>query len=242
MTQLDLFGEVENKAGSINGKRIFIFGTIPDFNKSEIKKQLEKRNVIFDNTLTKYCNLFILGNNPDEEVLQKYSLLEYDGYKIPKGTISDLYSILEGSYTCELKDVVKKVNITYDFIKQSQVVYISKDKPQHPLGQREILVPKKSNWQLKQTLGNIGAYTTTHFDPKTTDYIWLTKDIENKLKQGIQDDFIKYVSEVYNKSSADKFVYSFLKETNVLRFIERRCLDSGDKLTLGLLRESQKNL
>lgn len=242
MTQLNLFDDLQESYPPVTlSGRIYIAGRIPKHKKTELGKQLAAIGIDSDASLSKYTHAMVMGNSISERVLEDYSLLEYNGYQIPKISIADLFSILDGTSRIELKEVKKQINITSSFLEKSGFIELDKSQPQHRLGQREILMPKTMSPQFRQALGNIGIYCSTYYDSKTTDYILLTKETEVKIKNGIKNSFIKSFSEAYNKTDSGNFSYKFIRESEIIDFIDARCTMIGDSVTGELIRQVKNN-
>lgn len=248
---MDLFNN-----GLFENTRIYLSG---NFNtpKKQLIEKLEGEGAIMrtinDNGIfqllgiTKHTCVIVKGNNISTKDQEKIDLLISDGYNIPIISESELNDILLGKSYREFKEVDKNINITYDLIyssKYNKTEHLDFNEVTHNLGQKEIFIfkCKENKDTLLQSLGNIGAYPSDDFVPKTTNYCWVTKDTIDKLKIGVKDDFIKLIEDTYNGSDSTKFTYKFIFESEVIYWIECRSERVHDNITLGLIKRYKESI
>lgn len=238
LTILSEFPVNDVSGHTLTGKRIYFSGE--SISKADTNKRLKSIGAIIETTPTKFSNVFVIGDNQtDEEVLRIDTLL-HDGFNIPKITEAELDFIISNDKNeREFLDVKKDVNITYDFIFNSSVkkiMPVQREEFTHYLGQKNIFIykPIGDKNSLFQCLGNLGAVPVEYFDPNDIHYCWLTESTINKLRNGIKDDFIMHISNIYNSSACDKFTYKFILESEVLNFLEYRAKESNDDILIEL--------
>lgn len=238
MSEATLFDNIECQ-NPFNGVRVYLSGTFSRPN-SEIIFKLTNAGANTKMGLAKTTCVIIAGNNQSDKDLEKIDILSHDGFHIPIITEADALSIIAGEKDASFPEQTKNVNITYDFIFKSQVSKIQHFnffEHTHPLGQKELFLHEINGDQslLYQSLGNIGAYGNSEFDPKSIDFCWLKQETIDKLKQGEKDQFIDIITEKYNQSDSDKFTYKFVIESEAIYWMEYRATEVGDKLSLDLI-------
>lgn len=236
MSQLDLFeSEIENRKGA----RIYISGDF-GIESSVINIKLKQHGLIRDVTPSKNTNIVFIGRNPDLNAIERLSILKHDGFNVPTFTSKeDFIKLLKfGEYPCPMQLVVKDIRIDNDYIFKTKedIVDMPSEGFIHPLYQKNIFIDLEPiNYNLWQLLGNVGAYCYNVFNPSDIDYIWLSEEIINNLKNGREDSTISKIEKAYNESNAIKFYYQFIIGSDVLKFIKKRAEQGNDKASRKLL-------
>lgn len=184
--------------------------------------------------------VIIAGKDIPDVDNEKIQTLLHDGFHIPVISESECLSILSGNKTYTFTKPVKNVDINYDFIFKSKIPtlqHFNFYEYTHPLGQKEIFLHgiKGNKDLLYQSLGNIGAYSNSEFDPMLIDFCWLREDTIKKLRNGEKDEFIQLITEKYNSSSSIKFTYKFIVESEAIYWMLYRAKSVGDKLSIDYL-------
>lgn len=240
-----LFDNVESY-NPFNGIRIFLSGTFSRSNQ-EIDFKLTNAGAITKMGLSKATCVIIAGKNQSEKDLIKIDTLKHDGFFIPTISESEMDLILCRKMYREFKEPIKNVDITYDFIFNSlvpKIQHFNFYEYTHPLGQKELFIyaVTGSKGLLLQSLGNIGAYSSNEFDPKSIDYCWLKKETIDNLKVGIKDEFINIITNTYNNSDSDKFTYKFIIEAEAIHWMEYRATSIGDEISLDLISKYKESV
>ena len=224
------------------GARVYLSGTF-SVPKNVIGDKLESVGAILrsesgnDWGLSKFTRVIIAGDKQPEADIRKADILAHDGFHIPVISEHDIDLILEGKKDAKFPQVIKNVDITYDFIfnpKFQQIKHFNFYENTHPLSQKELFLYdiKGDKNLLYQSLGNIGAFSNTDFDPLSIDYCWLKKGTIDKLKKGEKDEFIQIITNKYNSSPNNKFTYKFIIEFEAIYWMLYRAKSIGDKLSL----------
>lgn len=238
MNEATLFDNIEHQ-NPFNGIRVYLSGTFSRPN-SEIIFKLTNAGANTKMGLAKTTCVIIAGSNQSDKDLEKIDILSHDGFHIPIIDETEALAIITGEKNASFYEPVKNVNITYDYIFNSRVPKIQHFnffEHTHPLGQKELFLHeiKGNQHLLYQSLGNIGSYGNSEFDPKSIDFCWLKQETIDKLRQGGKDRFIDIITEKYNQSDSDKFTYKFVIESEAIYWMEYRATEVGDKLSLDLI-------
>lgn len=224
------------------GARVYLSGTF-SVPKNVIGDKLESVGAILrsesgnDWGLSKFTRVIIAGDKQPEADIRKADILAHDGFHIPVISEHDIDLILEGKKDAKFPQVIKNVDITYDFIfnpKFQQIKHFNFYENTHPLSQKELFLYdiKGDKNLLYQSLGNIGAFSNIDFDPLSIDYCWLKKETIDKLKKGEKDEFIQIITNKYNSSPNNKFTYKFIIEFEAIYWMLYRAKSIRDKLSL----------
>lgn len=218
------------------GVKIYLSGTFSKPKKNIVLK-LKNAGAITDMGLSRKTYVVIAGSNQKRDVVLKIATLKNDGYNIPVISESDMYDLLSGKKYGEFKEPVKDIQIDYDFMFSKEFPkFIHMDSPvcPHVFGEKEVYIHGDwiETYPLRQALGNIGAYVATEFDPKYTDYCWLTSNTIRLLENNIKDDFINCIADTYNKSKSKKFTYKFVLSDEVVSWMKSRAIKIGDAISL----------
>lgn len=238
MSEATLFDNIEPK-NPFNGVRVYLSGSFSRPN-TEIIFKLTNAGANTKMGLAKTTCVIIAGYNQSDKDIEKIDILSHDGFHIPIINETEALSIIAGERDANFPEPVKSVNITYDFILNSRIPKIQHfdfHKYTHPLGQKELFLYEINGNKdlLSQSLGNIGAYSSSEFDPKSIDYCWLKKETIDNLKNGIKDKFIDIITNTYNKSDSDKFTYKFIIEAEAIYWMEYRATEIEDEVSLDLI-------
>ena len=265
--QLDMFAQTES-SNPLKGKRICLTGdfrmpqkelyaklksagveTIDRVSDSRTYKEGETIPPVKEST-----SFFVVGNNPNEDSLKRFSLNEHDGYHAKMINEDKLYALLSGNYTDEdfVPDTVEKclhLDINYynwtapvingkTFVSRvsSPLHYDIEDKL-NPISQKEIYVPAISGIDMGvfyQIIGNLGGYANKEYYDDTN-LIMLSDKTLYKLEQGIKDEVILGIENRYNKSNTKIFNVQFTSESDFINWVKQRMIIFPDESTLSLL-------
>lgn len=187
--------------------------------------------------LSKETCVIVKGKDVPEKDTTKILTLAHDGYHIPIISESDIDNILNGVKPSDFPTPIKSVDINFDFLFNSiipKIIHFNFYGYTHPIGQKNIFLHniRGNHFLLEQSLGNIGAYSCSSFDPYDVDYCWLKKETIDLLKNGEKDDFIKIITDSYNSSSNTKFTYKFIIESEAIYWMLYRAKEIGDRISL----------
>lgn len=203
---------------------------------------------------TKYIDVFVVGNNPDEDAIKRIELNKHDGFSPIVINEEKLFKFIDGKFSEEdYIPIVKKqliLNLGYynwtppiikgkSFVSRvSSPLKFDEDGKINPISQREIFVPDISGvdmYAFYQMIGNLGGYANReYFDD--TNLILLSDATLQNLEQGIKDDVILCIEDVYNKSDANMFNVQFTSEHDFIKWVKRRLEIFPDISTMDLLK------
>lgn len=199
-------------------------------------------------------SFFIVGNNPNEDSLKRFSLNEHDGYHAKMISEDKLYDYLKGIFTEEdiVPDTVEKklhIDISYynwiapiingkTFVSRvSSPLKYDEEGKENSISQKEIFVPKISGINMDafcQIIGNLGGYANReYFDD--TNMILLSDETLRNLEAGKKDEVILGIEDRYNKSNTKIFNIQFTSESDFINWVKRRMEIFPDKSTKKLL-------
>lgn len=251
-----LFSDIAEPIRPFDGVRVYLSGTfsVPQseiidklIDAGAIGQRIGPKGGLLPQNLAKTTCVIIAGKKQNESDLLKIETLAHDGYHIPIITEDEMNLIISGKKRRTFPLPTKKVDITFDFLfnsKVSKIIHFNFYEYTHPLGQKELFMHdiKGRKDLLLQSLGNIGAYSNSDFDPKTIDYCWLKKETIEKLKKGEKDEFIQIISNKYNSSNSDKFTYKFIIESEAIFWMEYRAKEIGDEISLDYITRYQQSI
>lgn len=266
--QLDMFAQAE-QPNPLKGKRICLTGEFR-MPQKELSSKLKAAGVdIVDRVsdtrsykegdaippVKESTNIFVVGNNPNEDSIKRFELNEHDGYHAKMIDENKLYDLLAGNFSEEdiFPDTVEKrlnIDISYynwtapiingkTFVSRvsSPLLYDAEGK-QNPISQKEVYVPEIPGIDMNviyQIIGNLGGYANKeYFDD--TNMIMLSNDTLRKLKEGIKDEVIIGIEDKYNKSNTKVFNIQFTSEFDFINWVKKRMEIFPDKSTISLLR------
>jgi len=220
------------------------------------KKEDKDDKKTFNYFPTKYVNYYVIGSNPKEDALKRIALNEHDGFHARIIDETKLYQFFDGIFTDNdfVPELVeKKISLDYSYYKWTAPTingknFISRvssplsydlDGIANPISQLEIYVPivPNSNMQaLYQIIGNLGGYANKdYFDG--TNLVLLSNETLSKLEQGIKDEIILNIENIYNKSDAIMFNVQFTCESAFINWVKQRMKVFPDESTITLLQK-----
>lgn len=201
-------------------------------------------------------DIFVLGSNPHEATLRRWELNAHDGYTATKITESKLYELMDGIISDEDTKICKvtknlDLNFSYyewvapiingkEFVSRTSSPFIyPKIEEYNTLIEKEIYIPEISGINmnnLRQIVGNIGAYANTYYD-SNTHVIILGDDTFLNWKNGIKDNVILSIEENYNKSDNKFFNVCFTTIKEFLTWVTKRANKFNDNITINLINQ-----
>ena len=265
--QLDIFGQLDT-ANPLKGKRICLTGEFR-MPQKELNAKLKAVGVdtidrVSDTRVYKEgdaippvketTSFFVVGNNPNEDSMKRFSLNEHDGYHAKMISEDKLYEFLTGQFTEEdiVADKVEKrlhLDMSYynwtapiingkTFVSRvSSPLKYNADGRENPITQKEIYVPDFPNVNMsviRQMIGNLGGYANTeYFDD--TNIVMLSDSTLEKLEKGVKDEVIVGIENMYNKSNTKIFNIQFTSESDFINWVKARMEVYPDESTITLL-------
>ena len=261
--QLDIFGQLDT-ANPLKGKRICLTGEFR-MNQKELNAKLKAVGVetidrVSDTRVYKEgdaippvketTSFFVVGNNPNEDSMKRFSLNEHDGYHAIMISEDKLYEFLAGQFTEEdlVADKVEKrlhldksyynvINGKTFVSRVSSPLEYNADGRENPITQKEIYVPDFPNVDMdviRQMIGNLGGYANKeYFDD--TNIVMLSDSTLEKLEKGVKDEVIAGIENMYNKSNTKIFNIQFTSESDFINWVKNRMEVYPDESTISLL-------
>lgn len=267
--QLDFFGQLD-KANPLKGKRICLTGEFR-MSQKELNAKLKAVGVetidrVSDTRVYKEgdaippvketTSFFVVGNNPNEDSMKRFSLNEHDGYHAKMISEDKLYEFLAGQYTEEdlvADKVEKRLHLDKGYYNWAAPVingktFVSRvssplkyngDGYENPITQKEIYVPDFPNVDMdviRQMVGNLGGYANKeYFDD--TNIVMLSDSTLEKLEKGVKDEVIVGIENMYNKSNTKIFNIQFTSESDFINWVKNRMEVYPDDSTITLLKK-----
>ena len=199
-------------------------------------------------------SFFVVGTNPNEDSLKRYTLNQHDGYHAKMITEDKLYEYLDGIFTKEdmVPDSVEKqlsIDISYykwsaptingkTFISRvsSPLIY---EEDKNPISQKEIFVPDITGIDMNifyQIIGNLGGYANKEYF-EDTNLILISDETLRNLEKGIKNNVILDIENRYNKSNTKIFNVQFTSESDFINWVKRRMILYPDESTIELLQK-----
>lgn len=266
-TQLDLFSQTQ-LPNPLKGKRICLTG---EFQMPQ-KELYAKLNAVGVETIDRVSetrtykegdaippvkettNFFVVGSNPNEDSMKRYSLNQHDGFHAKMIYEQKLYDYLNGIFSDEdivPNEVEKKINIDYNYyIWNAPVIngktFVSRvssplsydyEGKENPISQKEIFVEKISGVDMgvfSQIIGNLGGYANLEYYDDTNIVLLSDKTLYN-LKNGIKDGVILDIENRYNNGNSKSFNIQFSCESDFIKWVEKRMESLPDESTIKLL-------
>lgn len=266
-TQLDLFSQTQ-LPNPLKGKRICLTG---EFQMPQ-KELYAKLNAVGVETIDRVSetrtykegdaippvkettNFFVVGSNPNEDSMKRYSLNQHDGFHAKMIYEQKLYDYLNGIFSDEdivPNEVEKKINIDYNYyIWNAPVIngktFVSRvssplsydyEGKENPISQKEIFVEKISGVDMgvfSQIIGNLGGYANLEYYDDTNIVLLSDKTLYN-LKNGIKDGAILDIENRYNNGNSKSFNIQFSCESDFIKWVEKRMESLPDESTIKLL-------
>ena len=265
--QLDFFAQLDT-ANPLKGKRICLTGEFR-MNQKELNAKLKAVGVetidrVSDTRVYKEgdaippvketTSFFVVGNNPNEDSMKRFSLNEHDGYHAKMISEDKLYEFLAGQFTEEdlVADKVEKrlhldkgyynwaapvINGKTFVSRVSSPLKYNADGRENPITQKEIYVPDFPNVDMdviRQMIGNLGGYANKeYFDD--TNIVMLSDSTLEKLEKGVKDEVIAGIENMYNKSNTKIFNIQFTSESDFINWVKNRMEVYPDESTISLL-------
>lgn len=113
----------------------------------------------------------------------------------------------------------------------------------NPIYEKEVFVSEtegKNMGVFYQIVGNMGGYANKEF-LDDTDIILLPDDSLRKLEQGVKDDVILHIENLYSKKPLKFQKLRFTCESDFLGWVKRRMETSPDEGTIRLLQIYEKS-
>ena len=265
--QLDFFAQLDT-ANPLKGKRICLTGEFR-MNQKELNAKLKAVGVetidrVSDTRVYKEgdaippvketTSFFVVGNNPNEDSMKRFSLNEHDGYHAIMISEDKLYEFLAGQFTEEdlvADKVEKRLHLDKNYYNWTAPVingktFVSRvssplkynaDGHENPISQKEIYVPDFPNVDMdviRQMIGNLGGYANKeYFDD--TNIVMLSDSTLEKLEKGVKDEVIAGIENMYNKSNTKIFNIQFTSESDFINWVKNRMEVYPDESTISLL-------
>ncbi|MCF0205440.1 MAG: BRCT domain-containing protein [Muribaculaceae bacterium] len=197
-------------------------------------------------------NIYVVGNNPNEESLKRYERNVHDGFKAVKIDETQLMQLIDGTSDLEIpKKITKCLDLTIDYynwqppiinekidvLRLSSPLKYDMTGKENCIYQKEIFVPDFPNINMlafRQLVGNFGGYANNSFYDDT-DIIMLGNETLEYLRKGIKDDTIRQIEENYNSSDSKFFNVVFTSEADFLEWATAYISINGDEVSKRLL-------
>ncbi|MBP5337890.1 MAG: hypothetical protein J6Z14_01090 [Prevotella sp.] len=265
--QLNIFEQME-ATNPLKGKRICLTGEFR-MSQKELNSRLKAVGVIAIDRISdtriykegetippikESTSFFVVGTNPNEDSLKRYTLNQHDGYHAKMITEDKLYEYLDGIFTKEdmVPDSVEKqlsIDISYykwsaptingkTFISRvsSPLIY---EEDKNPISQKEIFVPDITGIDMNifyQIIGNLGGYANKEYF-EDTNLILISDETLRNLEKGIKNNVILDIENRYNKSNTKIFNVQFTSESDFINWVKRRMILYPDESTIELLQK-----
>lgn len=226
---------------SLKGIKVFLSG---DFGNLGIAFALKANGAEISPSVTKNVRYMFVGESPATKDMEEWEKLLHNGFRIPIGHKEEAARILAGDidWIVAMPEVRKALDFTMDHYRTHRVAF---EGMRNIIASKEIFYGKGfagDFYLFGQLTGNLGAFGDNIQIYPETDMCLLSDSTLLKLENGEKDETICYIEDFYNKSSTVTFKYSFLSESEVLDYCERRCRECGDKLTMGILEKYRRSV
>lgn len=236
--QLSFFDELDFSNAAtcpFLGRKVAITGTFP-LGRQALRSAILKlgaSEVRYDK-LQRTTHILLVGDSPNQEVLNYWRLYVHDGYNILRLKADDFRRISDGEYSAYQapKEITKDLHITREHLywKAPEIESLKNLRKISPiaLDRSDILYSKEIFMhtsimeeypKLAQALGCLGAYANTEM-AEDTDCIL--------IPESMPDIVCQRVEEYYNASRATQFNTPFIILEDLLSFLEKRCTDFPD--------------
>ena len=224
--QCPLIGRKVVVTGSFNQSRQVLRSTLMRLGASEVRYDKLQRNTHY----------LLVGETPDQEVINYWRLYVHDGYNICRIDAEDLRRIQNGDYTPyqTAEEITKQLHLTQEHVywKAPEITTLKNTRAVSPihLGSDNTLYNKEifvhisiidEMPDIAQGLGCLGAYANIEM-ADDTDYILIPKSIPQTV--------CKAVEEYYNNSRATIFNTPFIILEDLLEFLNRRLKEFPDEV------------
>lgn len=257
MIQQDLFGDsFTNQQNPLINRRVGFIGKFK--NRAALVRKVKELGASPKSKegLTRDTQILVVGNDVKQGVLNRLACYEHDGWKPLKISESDLQEIFKGHYKGYETPLVPKKQISIDMsyynwippivseeildddedtsIRCSSPLVYGEDNPIYGM---EIYVPDKPNTDMgvfRQIIGNFGGYANAEYYDDTN-VIMLSEETLRLLEQGIKDEVINKIENLYNNSSTKMFNIQFTSEPDFIKWVKKRLEKFPDQSTIALL-------
>lgn len=219
------------------GRKVVVTGSF-ELGKQGLRNTLMKlgaSDVRYDK-LQRNTHYLLVGEAPNQEVINYWKLYVHDGYNICRIDAEDLRRIQNGDYATyqTAEEMSKQLHLTEEHIywKAPEIATLKNTRAVSPLRlsndntlyNKEIfvhisIIDKMPN--IAQALGCLGAYANTEI-AEDTDYILIPKSIPQAVCQAVE----KY----YNNSRTTTFDTPFVILEDLIEFLIRRLAEFPDEV------------
>lgn len=197
-------------------------------------------------------NLFVMGGNVPEDCIKRYELNCHDGFRAVKITEKQLYALMNGEVTMNIpKTIAKHIDLDYSYFEwetptlNGKILTTRRSSPmkydmtsvQSPIARKEIYVPDINGINvsaLRQIIGNFGGYANSYYD-ENTDIVLLGNQTIDKWRNGIKDDVILGLEDMYNNGPSKTFNIQFSCELDLMKWVAYRLERCPDPSTIKLV-------
>lgn len=259
MIQQDLFGDNATiQQNPLTNRRVGFIGKFK--NRAALVRKVKEFGASpkSKDGLTRDTQILVMGSEIKQEVLNRLSCYEHDGWKPLKIKEAELENIFKGHNNgYETPSVpTKQISIDMSYYYWVPPVYSDEDDEDdegtgvrcssplvysagNPIYGMEIYVPNRTNKDmrvLRQIIGNFGGYANTEYFNETN-VVMLSEETLRLLEQGIKDDVITNIEKQYNESSTKIFNIQFTSETDFICWVKKRLEKYPDESTKALMDE-----
>lgn len=248
--QLSFFDDLEMKPVlkcPLIGRKVVVTGSF-ELGKQGLRNTLMKlgaSDVRYDK-LQRNTHYLLVGEAPNQEVINYWKLYVHDGYNICRIDAEDLRRIQNGDYATyqTAEEMSKQLHLTEEHIywKAPEIANLKNTRAVSPLRlsndntlyNKEIfvhisIIDKMPN--IAQVLGCLGAYANTEI-AEDTDYILIPKSIPQAVCQAVE----KY----YNNSRTTTFNTPFVILEDLIEFLIRRVAEFPDEVLEELMMNEEQ--
>lgn len=257
MIQQDLFGDNATiQQNPLTDRRVGFIGKFK--NRAALVRKVKEFGASpkSKDGLTRDTQILVMGSEIKQEVLNRLLCYEHDGWKPLKIKEAELEDIFKGHNNGYKTPSVptKRISIDMSYYYWTPPVYSDEDDEDdegtrcssplvyndgNPIYGMEIYVPNRTNKDmriLRQIIGNFGGYANTEYFNETN-VVMLSEETLRLLEQGIKDDVITNIENLYNESSTKIFNIQFTSEQDFIGWVKKRLEKSPDESTKALLEE-----
>lgn len=257
MIQQDLFGDSAIiQQNPLTDRRVGFIGKFK--NRAALVRKVKEYGASQKSKegLTRDTQILVIGNDVKQEVLNRLLCYEHDGWKPLKISEAELEDIFKGHHKGYETPAVptKQISIDMNYYNWVPPVYSNDEDDDdgdfgircssplvygegNPISGMEIYVPNRPNTDMgiiRQLIGNFGGYANMeYFDD--TNVVMLSKKTLQLLEQGIKDDVIVSIEDMYNKSNTKMFNIQFTSELDFINWVKHRMELYPDESTDALL-------
>lgn len=203
--------------------------------KKSLTKKLELLGATVQNNPSRNSHYIIIGDNPSLKAANAKDIIDKAGFQYKLLTVSDIEDILlqkdPERFLVDTK-IRKDIDLNIDYI-ASDYPYVDKDVFNY-FANKVIFVADRqcgNKYLLNHIIGNLGAVTETTLTDEV-DFCLLSGDTILDLKQGIKDDQIIYIENIYNTNKSLNFEFTFLSDKSLIDYYLHRLKQSEDNVLL----------